>query len=275
MPQFVKLPPNLCDKNQLCGKTIYWRDYCSNHKKMQRRHKDPLTFRRSKSLTKDIKFESSAKLNENYASIDKIIADMENTTLENKIGENNEACKNKTSASKNVTFSTPPKSADVLLSKRVSLEPPTSYFGRHFRDVLKENYRDVNGEKSFSLVPIQRTSNDNEVYIPAQHNRSITYPVYQQLCSNCLSCRCKESAKSPDVLQLNRDSQKQSNARYTDPNEDYINYSTFFHDARRKSRGYFIIHPEFVSENNKATQSRQLDEKYIGQTVLGTHYINA
>ena len=57
-----------------------------------------------------------------------------------------------------------------------------------------------------------------------------------------------------------------------EPTEDYVNNSTYFHDARRKARHYFIIHPDFVSENNKATQRRQLDEKHFGQSVLGSHY---
>ena len=84
-----------------------------------------------------------------------------------------------------------------------------------------------------------------------------------------------EKPKSNEQIRLEQSLYPKTASHYIYPDEDYLHSGTSFQRVNGPKRNYFIIHPDFVSENTgrRLLDKKKLDKRYFGESKVAYWYI--
>ena len=84
-----------------------------------------------------------------------------------------------------------------------------------------------------------------------------------------------EEPKSNEQIRLEQSLYPKTASHYIYPDEDYLHSGTSFQRVNGPKRNYFIIHPDFVSENTgrRLLDKKKLDKRYFGESKVAYWYI--
>lgn len=84
-----------------------------------------------------------------------------------------------------------------------------------------------------------------------------------------------EEPKSNEQIRLEQSLYPKTASHYIYPDEDYLHSGTSFQRVNGPRRNYFIIHPDFVSENTgrRLLEKKKLDKRYFGESKVAYWYI--
>lgn len=150
------------------------------------------------------------------------------------------------------------------------------------------SFAEIPGYKNVStqLPHPYNEKSSSPLYNPT-HRRSISSPAssFKHSCQNCEACKKKltkrmlkelslENPKSCDEIKKERSRYPKTISTYLyQPVEDYAHPGTSFQTVNKLKRGYFIIHPDFVSEHPaNLAMKRIVNKKYFGESKPATVY---
>lgn len=84
-----------------------------------------------------------------------------------------------------------------------------------------------------------------------------------------------EEPKSNEQIRLEQSLYPKTASHYIYPDEDYLHSGTSFQRVNGPRRNYFIIHPDFVSENTgrRLLEKKKLDKRYFRESKVAYWYI--
>ena len=84
-----------------------------------------------------------------------------------------------------------------------------------------------------------------------------------------------EEPKSHEQIRLEQSLYPKTVSHYIYPDEDYLHSGTSFQRVNGPKRNYFIIHPDFVSENTgrRLLEKKKVDKRYFGESKVAYWYM--
>jgi len=173
------------------------------------------------------------------------------------------------------------ESNDIAPQVVVSQYDDVKYDGRiPSRSSTRSSHRSVDCNEVSTQLPYRYdTKPSSPLYENNKDNSDLSHS-----CTHCKSCRkkevkklleeiCKESPKQFDHIRLERSLHPRYKHTLTYPQEDYMHNGTSFQRVNKNlKKRYFVIHPDFVSENGgKLATKKKMDKKYWGESKIAAY----